>query len=132
MPNESSHPALLAALRDLAQAASERFQMDFCVHGTPEHYVALNELLDATTTRIEWLLQHPKARTIVLTTSQRAALEAFEQSAQAVFTSIDWHDQTLSNEGIVRSPDLQQLRGLAQRCLQEFGFNPTYQELLDF
>src|SRR5437867_806366 len=116
-------------LANIARIGSLDYQRRWCVHGTAEEYVLLEELIEPTIYAAKQKASHP-VLSKNLTEQERVALFVFYRRMAELLGQIPWNDTTVSVEDIVEPDDaMEQIRKTANKCLNELRVSFTSAEL---
>jgi hypothetical protein len=112
-------------VRNLARVASLEYQVRWCLNGTAQDYVLLDELLGDTLGAAE-----RRTPSKSWDEDQRQALQTFVREASHYFTQIKWHDESVSPEQIIHSTAMKEIRKAAHACLLGLGVLASLDELV--
>jgi hypothetical protein len=125
-----SHEQLrgLNIVRSIGQLASLEYQQAFCIHGTSEQYVLLDELIEATLTRVELETTHPQL-------SQKwneqvlAALKSFSATVASAYHRMPSLSSVTSLETVLQSAEMEVIRLESRKLLDAVGIQYSFDEL---
>jgi hypothetical protein len=116
--------------RGIAEVGSIDFQRKWCVNGTAEEYVLLNELIETTIYSARHKATHP-VLSKDFSESERAVLLDFHDRVDELFDDIPWNDPTASIEEIVENSEaMKKIRQAANDCLRQVQASFSVEELL--
>jgi len=114
----------------IAEVGSIEFQRRWCVNGTSEEYIVLNELVETTIYAAKHKATHP-VLSRNLSESEKATLLEFHDRVDELFDEVPWNDPTVSIKKIVENSEaMKKIRQVANDCLRKLGVEYSIQELL--
>ena len=115
---------------DIARVGSIEYQRHWCVHGTADQYLLLNELLETTSYAAMHKATHP-ALSKDLTEQERDALLRFHAQVDELAEQIPWQDANVSIEEIVEhSEAMREIRQAAVDCLRDIDVVVSREEIM--
>lgn len=113
--------------RDIAIVGSIEYHRKWCIQGTRDEYLLLDEHIDRTMFAVKEYADHSNQ----ITAQERYALLLFHDRVDELFDAIPWNDPDVSIEEIVeRNEAMKQIRQAANDCLRKLGVEYSTEELL--
>jgi len=106
------------------------YQRRWCVHGTQDRYILLQELVES----VSYAAYHKATQPVLsrrLSDQEKSSLLEFYTNVDAMLDAAPWGDDRVGIEELVEHEALQAIRRSANDCLRKIGFQYNDEELTE-